>query len=547
MRHAEADFVLVGAGSAGCVLAGRLSEDASAEVVLLEAGGQDWDPLIHVPLGYGKMLADRRNDWGFDTEPVAGLDGRILPCERGKVLGGSSSTNAMVYVRGHREDYARWVANGLPDWSYSNVLPYFRRAETWEGGASNLRGGDGPLATCASHYRDPLVEAGLDAAADAGFPLTDDYNGEQQEGFSRLQTTIGRGRRSSTAVAYLRPARRRPNLRVETSALATRILVENGRAVGVEYLSAGRLRRVRARREVILCAGAIQSPQLLMLSGIGPAEHLASHDIACAVDLSGVGQNLQDHVQAGFEYDRRRPGPFRQALRLDRIAGTMAQAYFTGTGFATDLPSGWTAFLKTPDAGVAPDIQLLFRATPLVAGPYLPPFRKAFRDGFSCRAVLLHPESRGHVALAGADPLKAPRIAQSLLETGRDRDVLRAGLRLVREWSAQPRLAEYIAAEREPGPATTSDSALDDHIRATAGTVRHPLGTCRMGADRDRTAVVDTQCRVRGVNALRVVDASVMPDLTGGNINAVVIMLAEKISDAIRERPALASANFYQP
>ncbi|HEV2508419.1 GMC family oxidoreductase [Bosea sp. (in: a-proteobacteria)] len=542
MRQIETDYLVIGAGSAGCVLASRLSEDPSTEVIVLEAGGWDWDPLIHVPLGYGKMLADRRNDWGFDTEPVRGLDGRRLPCERGRVVGGSSSTNAMVYVRGHREDYARWASAGLRHWSYAHVLPYFRKAERWSGGADDYRGGDGPLRTCGSGYADPLVEAGLDAAAGAGFPISEDYNGAEQEGFGRLQTTIGDGRRCSTAVAYLRPALQRRNLTLKTRATVTRILVENGRAIGAEALLRGKLHRIRARREVLLCAGAIKTPQLLMLSGVGSADDLRRHGISVALDSPGVGGNLQDHVQAGFEYERATPGPFQKALRLDRIGAAMAKAYFLGKGFATDLPSGWTAFLKTQYASVAPDIQLLFRATPLVADPYLPPFRRAFEDGFACRAVLLRPESRGRIGLHDADPLAPPRIEQSFLDTDKDRATLRAGVRLVRELARQPRFAGHVAREREPGPAVVGDADLDAHIRASAGTVRHPLGTCRMGSDADRMAVLDSQLRVRGIDGLRVVDASAMPDLTGGNINAVVIMIAEAAADFIRGQQPLPAA-----
>lgn len=544
MPQLETDYLIIGAGSAGCVMANRLSEDPAAAVTVLEAGGWDWDPLIHIPFGYGKMLADRRNDWGLNTEPVAGLDGRRLPCERGKVVGGSSSTNAMVYVRGHRDDYARWAAAGLSGWSYADALPYFRRAESWGGEANEYRGSGGLLATCASSYADPLVEAGLDAAASAGFPMTDDYNGAQQEGFARLQTTIGNGRRASAAVAYLRPALKRRNLTLKTRVTVTRLLLENGRAVGAEFLAGGRLRRIRARREVVLCAGAIKTPQVLMLSGIGAPDELRRHGIPVAIDLPGVGTNLQDHVQAGFEYDRVAPGPFQKALRLDRIGAAMAQAYFLGTGFATDLPSGWTAFLRTRLASAAPDVQLLFRATPLVAEPYLPPFRPAFTDGFACRAVLLRPESRGRIALASAHPLAPPRIAQAFLDTDKDGAVLREGVKLIRELARQPPFAAFVAREREPGPAVMGDADLDAHIRSTAGTVRHPLGTCRMGGDAEPDAVLDPQLRVRGVGNLRVVDASAMPDLTGGNINAVVIMLAEVAADLVRGRPRLPPANF---
>ena len=532
------DYVIVGAGSAGCTLASRLSEDSDARVLLIEAGGWDRDPFIHLPLTWAKMLLEQTHDWGYFCEPEETVNNRRIECARGKVIGGSSSVNAMAYVRGNRGDYDRWATSGLSNWSYSHVLPYFKKLETWES-SDPYRGDAGPVNIQYCRYQDPLVDAFAAAGREAGYGWTDDYNGQIQEGFGRLQMTIKKGRRCSAATAYLRPSLSRNNLDVHVNSLATRVVFEKDCATGVEIILNGQPTFVRAEREVILSSGVINTPQLLLLSGIGDPHDLSQLDISARIGLSGVGKNLQDQMSAVLLYQRREPGPFLKMMRADRIAREIAKTYFFGTGLAGDVPGGTTAFLRTENHLDLPDIQLLLTAAPLAAWPYLRPFKAPFHDGFVARVVLLSPESRGSVKLVSSNPTDKPLIQQNFLSSSADWKTLRAALHIAREVVAESSMQPFVAKEIAPGNSKVSDKDLDQHISATAITLHHPLGTCRMGSENDPTAVVDSELRVLGVDSLRIVDGSVMPDLVRGNINGPIIMIAEKAADLIRGRKPL--------
>ena len=539
-EQAEFDYVIVGAGSAGCILASRLSEDPDTSVLILEAGGPDSDPWIKIPLGWAKMRKEEKHDWGYYAEPEPSIDNRALECARGKVLGGCWSINAMAYVRGHRGDYDRWAGNSMPQWDYRHLLPYFKRSENFVDGADDYRGDSGPIRVSRGQYDDPVVEAYREAVLGLGHPWTDDFNGAQNEGLARSQQTVRDGHRESGATAYLRPALKRRNVTLEMHAYATGIEFEGNRAVGISYLRHGTQHVVRASREVILAGGVINSPHLLMLSGVGAAAELRAQDIDVRVDLPGVGKNLQDHISAGVAFRRTDVSPFLEQMRMDRLAMDIPRAYLFGTGPASQYPMGYVGFLKSEPAEPIPDLQFLFAAGPTEAYPWFPGIRKPFANVFACRAVVIHPKSRGHLELASSDPHKKMRIHQNFFADEEDLILLRKGVRMVREFLSQPALAPYRGPELSPGAEVTDDAEIDAHIRRTCITVHHPMGTCRMGGDSD--SVVDPELRVRGTEGLRVVDASVMPDLIGGNINAGVIVIAEKASDIIRGREALPPA-----
>ena len=534
------DYVIVGAGSAGCVVANRLSADPDCSVLLVEAGGRDRNPLFRLPMLMGKLFHSGIYNWRYHTEPVPALDGRSLYWPRGKVLGGSSTINGMVYVRGNRHDYDRWAQMGLAGWSYDEVLPAFLRSEAHVQRGGTYHGTGGELTVCRARGTNPLFDRFVEAGRQAGHPVNDDFNGARQEGCGRYDFTIRRGRRWSTSFAFLRPVRHRRNLAVATDTLALRVLVEGGRTVGVEVARGRERQTVRAAREVVLSAGTVNSPQLLMLSGIGPAGELTRHGIDVVHDLPGVGRNLQDHVDCVLSYECRKPVTLYRDLRVDRLLPALVQGMVFGEGVATTFPYEAGAFLKTRPELLAPDIQLHFMpALEKTANLHFPgPFRRGpveANHGLSVRVGPLVPESRGTIRLRSADPAQPPRIQPNYLESDADRRTMAAGVRIVRDIMGRPALAGYRGRELAPGEEVRSSEQVAAWLRSSAMTTFHPVGTCKMGID--PMAVVDAHLEVHGIEGLRVADASVMPLITSGNTNAPAIMIGERAAGFLRGEP----------
>lgn len=525
----EFDYVIIGAGSAGCVLANRLSDGGKFQVALFEAGGRDTSPWIHVPVGYFKTMGNPKTDWGYVTEPDPGLNGRALKWPRGRVLGGSSSINGLLYVRGQAADYERWRQLGNAGWGWADVLPLFKRAEAYAGGDPEIRGRWGPLSVSDSAVNRDCVDLYLEAAVNSGYPRNPDYNGATQEGVGHFQLTMHKGRRCSSAAAYLGPAKRRRNLSIFTNSPAERVLFDGREAVGVQIMHQGQSTKVTARKEVILAAGAIASPQLLMVSGVGPETNISEHGIKVVRDLPGVGQNLQDHLQARPVY-KTTLSTINTEINNWLKQGVIALHYAaTRTGPMTMAASLGTAFLKTRPDLAEPDIQ--FHVQPFSASEKIN--KPHDFNAFTASVLQMRPESRGQIRLKSPSMKDHPAIHPNYLATKTDQDTLVEGIRIARRIARSEPIASNITEEFAPGDTVTDDdsAAILDWARNTATTIYHPTGTCRMGSD--PMSVVDDRLRVKGLARLRVADASIMPEIVSGNTNAPTIMIGEKASDMI--------------
>ncbi len=528
----EFDYIIVGAGSAGCVLANRLSEDSRTRVLLLEAGPPDRSPWIHLPIGYGKTMWSEKYNWCFHTDPDPNMNGRRIYWPRGKTLGGSSSINGLIYIRGQHEDYDQWEAQGCKGWGSQDVLPYFIRSERNQRGASEFHGGDGSLSVSDIGARNELIDAFIAGAQENGVAPTDDFNGAQQEGAGYYQLTTWKGLRWSTAKGYLRPARSRSNLRVETNAQATSLVIENHRVVGVRYRQGGEDKIARCTAEVLLCAGAIQSPQLMQLSGIGPANLLQKLGVPIVQELPGVGENLQDHLQIRLTYESTKPTTNDQLDSFFGQAKLGLQWLLHRTGpLAVGINQGGCFMRALPGETKTPDIQ--FHVATLsadMAGGKVHPY-----SGFTMSVCQLRPQSRGYIRIKSNDPFAAPEMQPNYLSTELDRRTTVAGVLAARAIAQSSAMRPFVKREVKPGSAQTDFDSLLEFCRNNGATIFHPSGTCKMGRKDDPMAVLDERLRVRGIDGLRVIDGSSMPTLVSGNTNAPIVMMAEKASDMIRE------------
>ncbi|HTY95292.1 MAG TPA: GMC family oxidoreductase N-terminal domain-containing protein [Steroidobacteraceae bacterium] len=535
------DYVIVGGGSAGCVLANRLSRDPARRVLLLEAGHGRRPFLMRMPLGFLKLIQDPAISWGYTSEPEPFAGGRRLWLPRGKMLGGCSSINGMLYSRADPRDYDEWSSMGLAGWSFAEVLPYFRRAESSWHGDSAFHGADGPLSVTGWEARDGLLDATFAAVRARGYPVHEDHHASlESEGFAPPEGTIHHGERGSADVCYLRPVMARPNLTVRVNAQVMRVVIQGTRAIGVEYEAAGRRCIARAECEVLLSAGAYNSPQLLLLSGVGPADELRALGIAPRVDSPQVGRNLQEHATVALGFAARPLVGFEPQLRMDRITLAVLQWLLMRSGPATRLPITCMGFIRTRSGLDRPDVKVNLFPTNMDARVWLPWVRPSRGANLAAFDILLRPKSRGRMILASADPRAAPRIFLNVLAEREDMDTLIRAFRWTRELHATEPLSGYIDKERLPGTEVNTDEQIEAYIRSTVAIAHHPAGTCAMGAD--SASVVDAELRVRGLEGLRVVDASVMPRSLGGNTNAPIIMIAEKAADLILGRPALPPA-----